>query len=290
MKKTIHSFQNNMCQMMCNWGFLLAGMAVCLLMLTSEISIYDTFGTESKTILEVIFFKGREWISSSGEICWEELFLHQPQRGLCDYITIVTSLPFLVMFFREHTSGALRNRIFMEGKKRFCLTRVFCGAICGGGIVLLGQILFLVIVRCFFPPAQVILEAEQIDLLLGNHTVAQAVLLQSGSMFLYGFGASLFSIVLSAFTRDFYICLMLPFLINWLLVILQSYLTSLLIVDYPDATGTVWTVLRWVQNYGRLDCLAYIELWQCGIVVAVLSVLAGFIFTRRMEKRRDQGA
>lgn len=275
---------------MLNWGFVISILAICFLMLTTNVSIYTELGIENKTLLELIICKGRSWIFSSGGIYWEEVFLNQPQRGVCDYITIVTAIPFLLMFFRENSNGALRNRIFCEGKKRFCLTRVCCGLLCGGLLVLLGEILFLGIVWYFFPSAQNFLDAEQMLFLFGEYTATKAILLHICKMFLYGSMASLFSIVLSAFTRDIYICLMIPFFVCWLLVILQEYLTSLLDLDYPDAKGTVWEILRWIRNYGRLDCVVNIELWQCFVVVVLFSVLASFIFTIRMGKRRDQGA
>lgn len=288
MKKTLRCVGVHIYQMLVHPIFPILVLAVCLLMLTTEVRYYTLAGEEQKTILELIVFQGRSWLMENSPITMEELILQQPQRGLVDYIVILAALPFVNLFFKERTSRVLRSRIQREGKIRFGLTRIFSGCIVGGFGVFLGAVLFWGIVSLFLPST--IYASGTWTEIYGEGNIHLLLLEHLAKFFFYGCLASLPSAVLAAFTRDIYLCLMIPFAICWILTILQSYLTSLLDIEHPEEKGAIWNFLRWVREYGRMESVMQLPLRQCFLVCAGGICIASILFQVRLVTRRDQGA
>lgn len=288
MKKMLRCAGVHIYQMLVHPIFAILVLAVCLLMLTTEVHYYTLAGEEQKTILELIVFQGRSWLMENRPITVEELILQQPHRGLVDYIVILAALPFVNLFFKERASRVLRSRIQREGKIRFGLTRIFSGCIVGGLGVFLGAVLFLGIVSFFLPST--ICDSGTWTEIYGEGNIHVLLVEHLAKFFFYGCLASLPSAVLAAFTRDIYLCLMIPFFICWILTIFQSYLISLLDLEHPEEKGTIWNILRWIREYGRMESVMQISLLQCFFVCAGGICIASILFQARLLTRRDQGA
>ena len=289
MKKTFQCIKIHIYQIVSDVSFWVLVLATCLLLLLTEVTYWDISGEEHTNVLQLIFVKGRDWIYESLDVSRQELFLSQPQRTFCDYIVVLTALPFVRLVFGERQSGMLRNRIYREGNTRFNLTRVVSGICMGGAVVFFGQLLFYLILCLFFPDMGQIYDKEAILAMYGQKNVTMLLIEQGSKIVLLGCIASCFSIILSAFTKDIYVCLMCPFLLCWLSTILQSYLSGVLYTEYAEEGGRIWGMLGWIQEHGTLQSIAWLPLMDTGIVCIVFVVLSCLIFTVRMSVRRDLG-
>lgn len=273
--------------------FCVLGVVVCMLMETYDISIY--MGTEQHTILDMILLQGKRWILENAGMSCEEVFMGQPGRQMMDFVTVLTSLPFLAQFCAERKNGVIRNCIFREGKIRYYVSRVFCGMVCGGLITGIGTLLYYGILHMYFPTVMS-LGQEQVELfsvLYGSGKIEYLVLGRIVGFVLYGMVAALFGCVLAAFTRDIYVCLTVPFLIKWLLVIFSSYLYSYLYIDHTPSDDKIWKALEWWRNNGNLESMVSMSSegkWILAIGVVCAFFFVGLvIFVKRMNGRKDYG-
>ncbi len=288
MKKTVKCLFVHIYQMLFQPTFFLLAFAVCLLMLMTEVYYNGILGEEHKTLLELILFQGKSWIATNVSVSSVQMLLLQPQRGLADYIVILTALPFVELFFKERKSKVLRSRIQREGKVRFGITRMIAGVLVGGLCVEAGTLVFWCLISYYLPNG---MDASSLQLeLYGSADIKEVILQQCLKLFLYGCIASLYSAILAAFTQDIYICLMVPFLFCWMLMILKSYLTDLLDLEYPNKKGIIWDILRWIKEYGRIERIMEFSLLHCFLITIVALFFSTAIFELRLLARRDQGA
>lgn len=269
------------------------GVAVCMLMEPYDLSI--SMGTERHTVLDMILLQGKSWILENAGMSCEEVFMGQPGRQMMDFVTVLTSLPFLVQFCAERKNGVIRNCIFREGKIRYYVSRMFCGMVCGGLVMGVGTLLYYGILHMYFPTVMSLGQekAELFSSLYGNGKIEYLILGQIAGFVLYGMVAALFGCVLAAFTKDIYICLTIPFLIKWLLVIFSSYLYSYLYIDHTPSEDRLWKTLEWWRNNGNLESMIRLSLegkWMLAMGVLGAFFFVGLaIFAKRMNGRKDYG-
>lgn len=269
------------------------GVAVCMLMEPYDLSI--SMGTERHTVLDMILLQGKGWILENAGMSCEEVFMGQPGRQMMDFVTVLTSLPFLVQFCAERKNGVIRNCIFREGKIRYYVSRMFCGMVCGGLVMGFGTLLYYGILHMYFPTVMSLGQekAELFSSLYGNGKIEYLIFGQIAGFVLYGMVAALFGCVLAAFTKDIYICLTIPFLIKWLLVIFSSYLYSYLYIDHTPSEDRLWKTLEWWRNNGNLESMIRLSLegkWMLAMGVLGAFFFVGLvIFAKRMNGRKDYG-
>ena len=291
MKRVWRSIWFQFRDVFCSKAFWAATSLVCILFLLTDINYYEN-GNECRTILELWLMKGTDWISVHIDTSWQEVFLNQPQSSITGYGIFIVSIPYVMSHYREKKSGMLRAKCFREGKVSFCLSRVLVGALSGGCCMLLGAALFMIIVRQIFPGVEQLAangtfwDAEHLE----AYNSILVMLEQMKNMFLYGMMMSVFCILLSTSTNDIFICLMLPFVLNWMSYILQAYLTSLVDIEYPDARGVGWNIIRWFRQYTTLSDAIWSPAGQGTFVVLGAVLISLLVHWWQMRRKVDFGA
>lgn len=276
-------------------SFLLGLCSVVFLML---LETYETFSNETLekyVLLEIMLLHGKEWICSNTSFNLEEILLQQPGRQLMDFITVTASIPFLVQFCNERKAGNLSVNIFRTGRHKYYISKMVSCMLSGGIISAGGYIICSFCLDLFFPGAGQTgadlsfylpegLTADQFGICFFYRTLG---------MFFYGMLAAGFGAVLSAFTKDIYICLTIPFLIKWMNHIFHFYLYSYLYVEHKEIKGIWMHLMDWWNNYGSLEQVIYEtqnrRLLYAGTAFLVIAMLEGMVFYIRMNRRKDYG-
>lgn len=156
------------------------------------------------------------------------------------FVPIIVSLPCIVIYRDESSTGFRRFRLASAGKNKYIVTKIISGYMIGGSILVIGSLLYGVIVAIMFPLPGVY-DQSDIQMFLeykGYSSIIQAVLSYLGIVFLYGGFWCTLSLCLCSFIHNKYVVVGIPFMFKYVWDELCYKYSS----DYgPD---------RFVNNYG----------------------------------------
>lgn len=194
-------------------GFL-AAVIVTFLLCFTESAYVDSSDNRSYSVLESLFKFKRTFMESTDRFCSLTIFKTALSGYSAMFLPILASFPFVFSQSAERNSGNIRFSIFRTKRMKYYFSKFICGVISGGLGIMLGVILFGIFSVIAFPGVS---HYPNIDLsFYAPNGVFAEVMKKLLSAFIYGCVSTLPAFFLSAFCRNRYIILCVPFLTRFM--------------------------------------------------------------------------
>lgn len=264
-------------------GFLAAILVTFLLCFTED--IYIEFSTrQAFSAFESLFKFDRAFMESNSDFCSLSVLKSALYGYSAMFLPILASFPFVFSQSAERNSGNIRFSIFRGKRLKYYFSKFICAVLSGGICVMLGVLLFGIFSFFAFPGLECYPDLP-LEFYAPNGIFAE-IAKKLLSSFIYGCVSTIPAFFLSAFCRNRYIILCVPFLMRFML----DTATKKIIVNTRD--DKIYQTVFPFEPYApsRIPYLEANEMLYSTIAVAVISavlVLLGYIII--MERRTDKG-
>lgn len=274
--------------------FLVTLSVTIVFMLMTNVEITEPNGESvSKSLLLLLVTQDREWFIQQS-ISRESIFFYISNMEITEMVTILASLPFLYQFCEERKRGVLRYKILRQGKWKYYISKCIT-CVCSGAMVFGMATMVFWAILCVFLPGMEILGGENQEAFYTIYQTSFSDYFRTSliGFLVYGAIAALPGFVIAAFTYDIYLCIVLPFLGNYMLILFHSWLYSRLNTGNVTVHGWKKNWLEQLYQYGTLDHFfwGWHEENRKGLILfgLIVVVVCGIVFCVRMNKRRDLG-
>lgn len=276
-----------------NYGFYLcAGFTLILCLCTS---IYrDPTTNESFSVFRVMREVSRDEMLMNVSLCSFSVIGTGTGSWLSMFIPIVSAFAFIPLSCDKAESGALRSGIFRSSRAAYGLSEFLSAGLSGALAVMLGFVLFALVACAAFPSISAYPPMEQEMLWAqvemefpgsGEMGAFLSVGMKCLSMFLYGFVWAAPAVMLTAFTRNKYLVICIPFFIKY--AITQ---TCVKMISGHDNTVTQWKVINTVSPDSLMDVSLYAEKYFILLYNLLLVIVEFAVYAGVSRRRFDCGA
>lgn len=264
-------------------GFLAAIIVTFLLCLTEDVYM-DASDMRKYSAFEALFKFERQFMESRSSFCAVSVFKSALSGYSAMFLPILASFPFVFSQSAERNSGNIRFSVFRAKRLRYYFSKFICGVISGGICVMLGVALFGIFSFFAFPglgcyPS---LPPEYFAPDGISAEIARKLL----SSFVYGCASTFPAFFLSAFCRNRYLILCVPFLTRYMQDTAVRKITA---NAYDDKVyQTVFPFHCYAPS--QIPYLEAGQMLYSTVAVTVISAalaLCGYIMI--MERRTDKG-
>lgn len=193
-------------------GFAAAVLVTFLLCFTEN--VYIDGSMRAYSALEALFTFDRPFMESRSSFCSLAVFKSTLSGYSAMFLPILASFPFVFSHSAERNSSNIRFSIFRAKRLKYYLSKFICAALSGGACVLLGVSLFGIFSSIAFPALECY-EGFDLEFFAPDGVVAE-IIKKLLSAFIYGCANTLPAFFLSAFCRNRYIILCVPFLTRFM--------------------------------------------------------------------------
>ncbi|MGN0375516.1 MAG: hypothetical protein ACI4EN_08460 [Butyrivibrio sp.] len=267
MKKFVRVFNQNRIKMVSGTAFIVACITALILFLSS--TVYYSLDTgRVYNIISLLFSAERKSILDGGSISASELFYRENNGYMMMFAPIVAAIPYISVSSGSNNNNNLRFEIFRSGKTSYVLGNLFSAMTVGGIIFSVTYCIYGVVLYTVIGVGSYILKD---------------VVLKIISMFLYGAVSVLPSYFLAVFIRNKYIVLCIPFMLNYLMILLWSKIIPEIVIQ-NEMAGRALEVMQLsnIQNVWNMgSCYsAFYVAWYTLIIIII------FIINRLYTERR----
>ncbi len=296
--KTLRYCKVNLQKVFTSPGFYLCVLFTVILCFTSE-GYIDYVENKTYSVLGVwLAFSREEMLTNTGMSAYQ--MLSKVTGGwLPTFIPIVAAFPLLPLLCDEGISKNVRYSVHRETKESFVAGRFLTAMISGGFAVLCGFALFAAAVYLMFPKvgayAPELRETAEWWIagtypLFPKFGYPYLVVMDFVEMFLYGAFFAVPALLVSAFLKNKYFVLCIPFFFKYLV----NYVYAGMEIKAYEAFGTVdervFTVLSVTDPDALGNLFSYGEtLWRNLLLHAVLLLFAFLLYHIAMNRRGEFG-
>lgn len=180
---------------------------------------------------------------SEGEIVpdFSQGVIEGPASYMNLFSVIIVSIPFTMLVSAERKNSNTRFEIMRVGKIRYALGKFAAVIISGGSVMLLGYGIYCI--ACYFILSHNAGEIYPFRYTINNRVsiyifektgIAGMYILKMLFMFCYGMASTIMAYLLSAFMKNRYLILCLPFVINYLYVTYTDTIVDTYIPQFQD--------------------------------------------------------
>ncbi len=235
------------------WYCVLASFALCF----TAVVIRDPYNNDELMVLQVMF--RREMISTDFNLNSWSVFCSSGGTWFSMFIPILSAFPFVPTIINNRITQSARFTISRIGKRNYQFGNICTTFLSGGLAVVLGYALFGVAVWRLFPSVDAYSKQEVeffMESLTGekpawyanafaNRQYFLPIIAQLGQMFLYSCCSSLLALVFSAFVKNPYVVLCMPFFLTYGWTQINTRLSLMAYADFENIN----------QSLGRLTSL-----------------------------------
>lgn len=209
----IRSLKCDLSKTLISAGFL-AAVIVTFLLCFTESAYVDSSDNRSYSVLESLFKFKRTFMESTDQFCSLTIFKTALSGYSAMFLPVLASFPFVFSQSAERNSGNIRFSIFRAKRMKYYFSKFICEIISGGLGIMLGVTLFGIFSAIAFPGLR---HYPYLDLnFYAPDGVFAEVMKKLLSAFIYGCVSTLPAFFLSAFCRNRYIILCVPFLTRFM--------------------------------------------------------------------------
>ena len=264
-------------------GFLAAIIVTFLLCLTEDVYI-DTSDMRKYSAFEALFKFERQFMESRSSFCSISVFKSALSGYSAMFLPILASFPFVFSQSAERNSGNIRFSVFRAKRLSYYFSKFICGVISGGICVMLGVALFGMFSFFTFPGLECY-QALGYEYFAPDGIFAE-IARKLLSSFVYGCASTFPAFFLSAFCRNRYLILCVPFLTRYMQDTAVRKITA---NTYDDK---VYQTVFPFQCYAPSQ-IPYLEadrtLYLTVAVTVISAALSLFGYIMIMERRTDKG-
>lgn len=281
--RMIGSLKSDFCKTVKSAGFLAAVIVTFLLCFTENVYV-DRTTARSYSVFESLFELDRQIMYRDDGFCSLMIFKNSLTGYSAMFLPILASFPFAVSQSAGRNSGNIRFSIFRAKRMRYYFSKFICCVISGGSGVMLGVALFGIFSFVAFPGI-----GHYPDIDLSYYVpdgVFAEILKKLMSAFIYGCVSTLPAFLMSAFCRNLYIILCVPFLTRFV---------------HETAIGKILSNATDREIYQKVfpfqcstpSVIPYLgagaQLFSALAVTIISAALALFGYIIIMERRTDKG-
>lgn len=271
MKKFIRVFYQGCKKMFSSTAFFVAVIAATILFVSTNIYVSPDTG-KAYNLLSILFSAEKETIICELGMSAADIFLRENSGYIIMFAPIVAAIPYISVSTKGNANTNLRFELYRSGKTAYVMGNLFSAMMVGGILIAFTYCIYGVML-CF------VIGVE--------HGVSQEVVLKIITMFFYGAAASLPAYFLHIFLRNKYIVLCIPFMLNYLFILMFSRLLPLVAKKSEVLAGALEVLLPSnIQNVWNME-YPYFMFY---LVWYTLLIIIGMVTERLyMERRCDCG-
>lgn len=271
-----------------NISFVMMIIFTTVIYMTNTIYV-DSLINKSYNLFQIIGMKNKTENLEAYRVSFESVFLGTGSGYMSMFGTVIAVVPFVMLYSNARKNTNVRFEIVRTGKKEYIIGKFLSAMICGGCIIMLGYILYGMVALIALPGAKEQFEIDEIAgsfmatgsvrFLYGKLGIRILYVIRSLEMFIYGMTSVMLTLLISAFVRNKYLMLCIPFMLNYFWSgLVDKYISANKFIQYcSPLSPSMLFHLQW--NEGR----KVLMFWTCFIfVILALSYIV-------MEKRCDCG-
>ncbi len=296
--KTLRLVNVNLRKVLTSVGFYACVLLTIVLCFTAR-AYNDIAENKSYSVVGVLMEFSREEMLTTSQMSSYQILSCVSSEWLSLFIPIIAAFPLMPLICDERESKSVRYSAFRSTKYSFSTGNFLTAMISGGLAVLCGFALFAVSVYTLFPniseyPSELKESAEWwisgTYPLFEKYGYPYMIALDFLEMFLYGALSAIPALVMTAFMKNKYLVLCIPFFLKYSAMQLHTGLLrntyqdieninekylDILSVTEPDAIGNIF-------SYGE-------TMWRNMLFHAVLLIAAYMLYMTVMNRRVDFG-
>lgn len=279
-------------------GFYACVLLTALLCFTAK-AYYDIDENKSYSVIGAYMELSREEMLTRYKLSSYEIISCIFGGWLPMFIPIIAAFPFMPLICDERESKFMRYSVFRSTRLSFRTGNFLTAMITGGFAVMTGFSIFAGAAFIMFPdigeyapelrePAE--WQLSQTYPLFAKLGYPYLIALDFIEMFLYGAVSSLPALIVTAFIKNKYLVLCIPFFLKYITsqlhkgLLIEAYsdienidqwLLDILSVTEPDAIGKIF-------SYGE-------NIWKSALIYAVLLIIGFALYCTAMNRRVDFG-
>ncbi len=296
--RTLRYCKVNLRKVFTSPGFYLCVLFTLVLCFTAEAytdyaknKVYSVFGLW-------LSFSKEEMLTHTEMSAYQ--ILHKATGGwLATFIPIVAAFPLLPLLCDESASKNLRYSVYRETKASFLAGRFLTTMVSGGLAVLCGFALFVGAVYLMFPNIGAYAPEVRVSAewwIAGTYPLfpklgyPYLVALDFVEIFLYGAFYTVPALLVSAFIKNKYFVLCIPFFLKYLVNYVYAGTEIKAYESFEAIDERVFTILKITDPDALEGLFSYGETLWCNLLLtAVLLLLAFLMYRITMNRRVDFG-
>lgn len=286
--------RQNLLKMYSGVAFIVAVVAAFFLLASSYIYIDDMNG-KAYSILTLLFAPDRQTIIEKGGICARDIFLQENNGYIWMFAPIVSAIPYISIICMGNINNNIRFEIFRTGKSAYLWGNLLAAGIAGGSVMSISYIMYGIAEFFIITPHagtgdvfQYYIATPWIHTIYSVGGIIVLYILRVLAAFLFGVFSVIPSFILSAFLRNKYLVLCIPFMLNYFGTMFLGSITGKL-MKY----GKRYTAIRLQYLLpASMQGIFVSENKEMGykiLFMVVSLLLSGIIYYICLERRCDCG-
>ncbi|MBR4023300.1 MAG: hypothetical protein IKI94_12060 [Ruminococcus sp.] len=296
--KNLRLIKVNLSKVLTCVGFYACVLLTLILCFTAQ-AYQDVFENKNYSVIGVLSEFTREEMLTDSQFSAYQILSCISSGWLSMFIPIVAAFPLMPLICDERESKSMRYSAFRSTKFSFSTGNFLTAMISGGLAVLCGFVLFAVMVYMLFPnineyPPELIESAEWwisgTYPLFEKYGYPYMIALDFLEMFLYGALSATPALIMTAFMKNKYLVLCIPFFLKYSAMQLHTGLLRNAYQDIENINENYLEILSVIEPDAIGNIFFYGEtMWRNWLFNAVLLFLAFVLYTVMMNRRVDFG-
>lgn len=277
MRRMINLYRENVIKMISGASFFAAVIAALIIFATAVVYV-EPLGGKEYSILRLLSMKNTKAVLEDGSLNFTGIFLDGSIGYMEIFAPIVASIPYISIMSSERMNSNFRFEIFRVGRKTYSFGNLFAAVTVGGLIMCAAYMVYGMITYAVLLPGT------------GNTLMREDVWIivkKLMGMFFYGSVSVIPTVFISAFVRNKYIVLCIPFMLNYFL---NMFLSSVKITSIT-LNPTVLCIYDYMFPMKMQDIMfAKPSGWMTGLLMyAVNGALSGMLYDYWLKKSMEKG-
>lgn len=296
--KTLRLIKVNLSKVLTSVGFYACVLLTVLLCFTAQ-AYYDITENRNYSVIGVLSEFTREEMLTDSQFSAYQILSCVSSGWLSLFIPIIAAFPLMPLICDERESKCVRYSAFRSAKFSFSTGNFLTALMSGGLAVLCGFVLFAVLVYTLFPNiseyAPELKESAEWWIsgtypLFEKYGYPYLVALDFVEMFLYGALSAIPALIMTAFMKNKYLVLCIPFFLKYLVMQLHTGIMRKAIYNVENVDQKLLDILSVTEPDAMGDIFSYGEtMWRNVLFHAVLLIAAFALYYAVMNRRVDCG-
>lgn len=296
--KTLRLMIVNLRKVLTSVGFYACVLLTVLLCFTAQ-AYHDIAENKNYSVIGVLLEFTREEMLTDSQFSAYQILSSVSSGWLSLFIPIIAAFPLMPLICDERESKCVRYSAFRSSKFSFNTGSFLTAMISGGLAVLCGFVLFAVFVYMLFPNiseyAPELKESAEWWMsgtypLFEKYGYSYMIALDCLEMFLYGAVSAIPALIMTAFMKNKYLVLCIPFFLKYSAMQLHTGILKKIIYNVENVNQKIFDILSATEPDAMGDIFSYGEtMWRNVLFHAVLLIAAFALYYVVMNRRVDCG-
>lgn len=296
--KTLRLVKVNLVKVLTSTGFYACVLLTLVLCFTAQ-AYYDVAENRNYSVIGALAEFSREEMLVNSSFSAYQILSCVSSGWLSMFIPIISAFPLMPLICDQRESKSVRYSAFRSTKFSFSTGNFLTAMISGGLAVLCGFALFAVSVYMLFPHISEYsheLKDSAEWWISGTYPLFEKygypymIALDFIEIFLYGALSAIPALIMTAFMKNKYLVLCIPFFLKYSALQLHTGIVRNTLYNAENINQKLLDILSVTEPDAMLSIFSYGEtMWRNWLFNAVLLVMAFVLYTVVMNRRVDFG-